>query len=108
MSKPRIWISNATPEAGELVRVRALIVHRMESGFSLDATGEPIARNIVHQFTAKINNELLFSWEPETAISQNPYIEFTFVAQSSGELQLEWVDDQGKIIQDQIALQLNT
>ena len=36
MSKPRIWISNAKPKAGELVRMRALVEHRMESGLRLN------------------------------------------------------------------------
>lgn len=99
MSKPpRIWISNASPKAGDIVRVRALIEHRMESGLRLDQDGKEIARNIINAFETRIDSELLFSWQPETAISQNPYIEFTFVARQSGELQMKWVDDAGEVI----------
>lgn len=98
MSKPRIWISNDSPEAGEVVRVRALIEHRMETGLRPDADGKVIPRNIINEFEARLDGELLFTWRPETAVSQNPYIEFTFVASKPGELQMKWVDDEGTVI----------
>lgn len=106
MSKPRTWISNANPAAGEVVRVRALIEHPMESGLRLDAEGKEIPRNIVNTFEAALDGELLFNWQPETAISQNPYIEFTFTARSSGELQLKWLDDEGAVITDALPISL--
>ncbi|HUH86660.1 MAG TPA: thiosulfate oxidation carrier complex protein SoxZ [Pusillimonas sp.] len=98
MSQPRIWISNATPDQGELVRVRALIEHRMETGLRAGADGKPVARNIVSEFQARLNDDLLFEWQPETAISQNPYIEFTFVATKSGRLNMTWTDDSGAVV----------
>ena len=106
MSKPRTWISNANPAAGEVVRVRALIEHPMESGLRLDVEGNDIPRNIVNTFEATLDGELLFRWQPETAISQNPYIEFTFTARSSGELQLKWLDDEGVVIIDALPISL--
>lgn len=107
MSKPRIWISNAKPKAGDMVRVRALVEHRMESGLRLSKEGQPIARNIIHDFKATFDGQPLFSWQPETAISQNPYIEFTFVARRSGALEMSWTDDQGAIISGQTELTLS-
>lgn len=104
----RIWLSNATPEAGELVRVRAMITHRMETGLRLDADGKATEKNIIHTFTAKLDDELLFSWYPETAISQNPYIEFTFVARRSGELNLKWTADNDEVFTGSSRLTLST
>ncbi|WP_397473831.1 thiosulfate oxidation carrier complex protein SoxZ [Pusillimonas sp.] len=98
MSTPRIWISNDSPKQGEVVRVRALIEHRMESGMRLGPDGKTIARNIVSKFEARLDDDLLFTWEPETAVSQNPYIEFTFVARRSGELRMGWIDDAGTVV----------
>lgn len=94
---PRIWISNATPRKGEVLRVRAQIEHVMESGLRTEpATGKLRPRNIVTRFEARLNNSLLFSWEPGISIAQNPYIEFTFLARESGELQMHWKDDTGQ------------
>jgi sulfur-oxidizing protein SoxZ len=36
---PRIWVSNAKPARGEIVRVRAQIEHQMESGLRSDEAG---------------------------------------------------------------------
>lgn len=105
---PRIWISNAAPKAGEIVRVRAQIEHRMESGLRLDAQGQPIARNIVTRFEARLGDDLLFTWSPETAIAQNPFLEFTFKARQSGELKMLWRDDQGQTRTANKALQVGS
>lgn len=94
---PRIWISNETPAAGEIVRVRAQMVHVMESGFRVDATGQTIPENILTGFTAALGDAVLLEWLPETAIAQNPYIEFTFAARETGTLRMAWSDSSGVI-----------
>lgn len=96
---PRIWISNETPAPGEVVRVRAQMVHVMESGFRLDAQGDVIPEDLLTGFTAMLDDVLLMEWLPETAISQNPYIEFTFAARASGTLRMVWTDDSGVVAQ---------
>lgn len=106
-NKARVWISTTTPKLGELVRVRALVTHRMETGFRLTGDGKAPARNIIHIFEVKLNDQLLFSWSPETAISQNPYIEFTFRANQAGRLSMQWTDDEGQVITDDLELSLS-
>lgn len=96
---PRIWMSSATPKPGEIVRVRAQITHPMESGFRRDFNGEPMPKNIVTRFEASLDGETLILWEPETAISQNPYFEFTFAARRAGVLRMVWEDDLGAVIE---------
>ncbi len=93
---PRVWISNASPKKGEVLRVRAQIEHIMESGLRTDEAGKIRPRNIVTRFEARLGDALLFSWEPGISVSQNPYIEFTFLARESGELRLHWKDDAGQ------------
>ena len=94
---PRVWVSNANPKKGEVLRVRAQIEHTMESGLRTDpATGKLRPRNIVTHFEAKLGRKLIFTWDPGTSIAQNPYIEFTFKARRSGELTMLWKDDQGQ------------
>ncbi|HCL85767.1 MAG TPA: thiosulfate oxidation carrier complex protein SoxZ [Comamonadaceae bacterium] len=93
---PRVWVSNASPKAGEVLRVRAQIEHVMESGLRSDGAGKIRPRNIVTRFEARLGPALLFAWEPGISVAQNPYIEFTFVARASGELKLLWKDDAGQ------------
>lgn len=97
MNKPaRIWVSSDKPKAGDVVRVRAQMEHVMETGLRNDpATGQVRPRHIVNHFEAKMADKLIFKWELGSSIAQNPYIEFTFKAQQSGELTMLWRDDQG-------------
>lgn len=97
---PRIWISNPSPKPGEVVRVRAQIRHRMETGMRRGDDGEFVARNIVSRFEAHLSDDLLFVWEPETAVSQHPYLEFTFVVRQSENLHMTWTDDLGETVTD--------
>jgi sulfur-oxidizing protein SoxZ len=102
---PRIWISNASPKKGELLRVRAQMEHVMESGLRTDpATGKLRPRNIIQRFEARLDQQLLFAWTPGISVAQNPYIEFTFLARSSGELHFAWQDDAGQTLRAQKTL----
>ena len=95
---PRVWISNASPKKGEVLRVRAQIEHVMESGLRQDEAGKIRPRNIVTRFEAHLGTALLFAWEPGISISLNPYIEFTFLARESGDLNFLWKDDTGETL----------
>lgn len=92
---PRIWLSTVTPAKDEIVRVRAQVVHVMESGLRMEADGTAIPRDTLERFEARLGEDLILEWLPETAISQNPYIEFTFKARQSGVLKMTWADQRG-------------
>lgn len=99
LSKPRIWISNRTPAKGSVVTVKTMVTHPMETGMRKDAQSVVIPRNIIERFECTLAGELLMSWQLDTAISQNPYLEFKFIAQKSGELKMLWVADDGARIE---------
>lgn len=90
---PRIGINNRAPKAGEIVTVRAMVVHPMETGLRKRATGELIPRKIINKFTCTLNGKTLVTWNLETSVSVNPYVDFRFRATESGELKLTWIDD---------------
>lgn len=96
---PRIGINNRTPKAGEIVTVRAMVVHPMETGLRKRATGELIPRKIINKFTCTLNGKQILSWTLDTAVSVNPYVDFRFRATESGELKLTWVDDDNVTIE---------
>lgn len=82
---------------GEVIEIRAMIDHPMESGFRLNNIGKPIARNIVQAFTCEYDGREIFRATLHPAISTNPYLVFYTVATHSGELKFTWRDDQGAI-----------
>jgi len=93
--KPRIKLDKKQVRKGEIVEVKALVSHVMETGLRKDASGNPIPRKILNNFTCTVNGKQVFSADFETAISANPYIQFKFRAEESGPVVLTWTDDDG-------------
>jgi sulfur-oxidizing protein SoxZ len=93
--KPRIKLDKKQAKKGDLVEVKALVSHVMESGQRRDGAGNLIPRKILNKFICTVNGKEVFSADLEPAISANPYIQFKFRAQESGAVVLTWVDDDG-------------
>jgi sulfur-oxidizing protein SoxZ len=85
----------ATARRGEVIEIRALIGHTMETGYRPGADGKVLARDIIRSFSCKYNGVEVFAAELHAAISANPYIAFFTVAQESGTLQFTWTGDKG-------------
>ena len=104
--KPRIKLDKKQAKKGELVEVKALVQHIMETGQRRDSAGNVVPRKILNKFTCTVNGKEVFSAEFEPAVSANPYIQFKFRAEESGPVVLTWTDDDGsKIVgQDSITV----
>jgi sulfur-oxidizing protein SoxZ len=95
--KPRVKAPKSA-SAGEVMEIKTLISHDMESGQRKDRkTGETIPRQIIHKFECKYNGETVFSADMAPAISANPYMAFYVTATESGELEFLWHDDNGEV-----------
>ena len=99
--KPRISMPSPV-RAGQIVEVKTLASHVMETGQRRQADGKPIARNIIHTFTANYNGKQVFQAELNSGISANPYIAFHLRVQSPGELVLSWTDDAGVTVVEKL------
>jgi len=84
-----------TARRGEIIEIRALISHPMESGYRTDAEGRPLAADIIRRFTARYDGEVVFSAELFPAIASNPYLAFFTVATTTGALSFTWEGDRG-------------
>jgi len=93
--KPRIKLDKKQAKRGDVVEVKALVSHVMETGLRKDENGNPIARKILNKFLCTVNGREVFSADFEPAISANPYIQFKFRAEESGPVVLTWTDDDG-------------
>ena len=105
--KPRIKLDRKEAKKGELVEVKALVSHVMESGQRKDGSGKVIPRKILNKFTCTVNGKEVFSADFEPAIAANPYIQFKFRANESGPVVLTWVDDDGSKIVGEEKLTVN-
>jgi sulfur-oxidizing protein SoxZ len=85
----------ATAKRGEVIEIRTLIGHPMETGFRPGADGKVLPRDIIRRFTCRYNEEVVFSSELYPAIAANPYLSFYTVATESGTLSFAWEGDNG-------------
>lgn len=97
--KPRVRVPK-TAAKDEIITIKSLISHTMESGQRKDKDGKTIPRSIINRFTAEFNGQSVLDMQLEPAISANPYIEFEAKVPESGEFKFTWYDDDGSVYED--------
>jgi sulfur-oxidizing protein SoxZ len=85
----------AQAKRGEIIEIKTLAGHPMETGFRHTDRGELIPRDIITQFVCTYNGAEIFRAELFPAIAANPLITFTTVATESGTLEFKWTGDKG-------------
>lgn len=85
----------ATARRGEVIEIRTLIGHPMETGHRADSDGRKVPRDTIRRFACRYNGETVFSAELFPAIAANPYIAFFTTAVDSGTLAFSWEGDNG-------------
>ncbi len=84
-----------TAKPGDIVEVKLLISHPMESGQRKDETGKTVPRDIIHEFRCTYNGAEVLHLDLFPAIAANPYLAFSLRADKSGTVEMSWVDDEG-------------
>ncbi|SNR27775.1 thiosulfate oxidation carrier complex protein SoxZ [Puniceibacterium sediminis] len=97
--KPRVKVPGSA-SAGEVITIKTLISHPMESGQRKDSDGNKIPRSIINRFTCDFNGQNVIDVTLEPAISTNPYVEFQATVPETGEFQFKWYDDDGSVYED--------
>ena len=80
---------------GDIIEIKALIQHEMETGFRVDSEGKTIPRDIITDFVCRYNGEEVFRAEFFPAMSANPFLSFFTIATESGTIAFEWNGDNG-------------
>jgi sulfur-oxidizing protein SoxZ len=104
-AKPRVKVPK-TAAAGEVVTIKSLISHKMESGQRKDAEGKLIPRSIINRFTCDFNGVNVIDVAMDPAISTNPYIEFDAKVDAAGEFKFTWYDDDGSVYEDSKTIEI--
>jgi len=95
--KPRVRIPPSARK-GEVIEIKTLVQHAMESGQRKDERGNLVRRKIISRFTCSFNGRVVIDARLEPAIAANPYFAFPFRANESGSFELTWTDDDGSIV----------
>ncbi|WP_299964107.1 thiosulfate oxidation carrier complex protein SoxZ [uncultured Roseobacter sp.] len=92
--------------AGEVIPIKTLITHRMESGQRVDEAGAVIPRAIIHRFTCHFEDEAVVDIEVHPGIATNPFFEFRARVPRSGVFRFAWYDDDGAVYTDSQAVEV--
>jgi sulfur-oxidizing protein SoxZ len=87
----------ASANKGQIIEIKVMATHPMESGRRTDDYGRAIPRKIINSFTCKFNDREVFRAHFEPAIAANPYLSFFIRAAESGTFTLAWIDDDGNV-----------
>ena len=96
MAKPRVKVPKSA-SAGDIIKIKTLISHIMESGQRKDKEGNVIPRKIINKFACEFNGSPVFSADIDPAIAANPYFEFKAKVNESGTFKFTWTDDDGTV-----------
>ena len=89
---------------GEIIEVKTLISHPMETGFRRSQLGALIPRDIIRLFVCTYNGTEVFRAELHPAIAANPFIVFSTVATESGTIAFRWTGDNGFSVAESVAI----
>lgn len=78
---------------GEIIEIKTLISHPMETGYRVGPNGTRIPRDIIRLFTCSYNGEEILRADLSPAIAANPFISFCTTATESGTLVFRWTGD---------------
>ena len=84
-----------SPRRGEVIEIRLLVQHAMESGYRFDGEGRLIARNVIRSLSCRYAGAEIFRADLSQGIAANPYFQFTTLAMDSGDIEIAWIDDEG-------------
>ena len=91
----------AKAKKGEIIEIRAIVQHDMETGFRYTETGKAVPRDIIRTFTCTYNSVEVFKADLYPGIGANPLIIFTTIATESGILDFKWVGDNDYLANNQ-------
>jgi sulfur-oxidizing protein SoxZ len=95
--KPRLKLPKEAKK-GEIIEIKTLMPHVMQTGLLKDKDGKTIPRKIINKFTAEFNGKPVFTANIEPAVAANPYLQFTARVEESGTFKFSWTDDDGSVV----------
>jgi sulfur-oxidizing protein SoxZ len=85
----------ARAKRGEIIEIKTLMSHIMETGYRHTAEGAVVPRDIITGFICRYNGVEIFRADLFPATAANPFIAFFTVAAESGKFDFEWTGDRG-------------
>jgi sulfur-oxidizing protein SoxZ len=93
-SKPRVKLPKSVNK-GQVVQIKTLIPHKMETGRRKNKKGGKIPRFIINKVEETFNGKPVVTADFHPAVSANPYFSFYARIEESGTFKFVWTDDKG-------------
>ena len=81
---------------GEVIEIKTIIQHVMETGYRRDYQGVAIPRDIIKRTVVTYAGAEIFSADMTQGIAANPYFAFHTTAIETGDVVFTWTDEQGE------------
>jgi sulfur-oxidizing protein SoxZ len=94
LNAPRLRVPRSA-RAGEVVEIRTLIEHPMETGIRHDGGSAP-PREMLNRMTVRVNGEVALQAELRNGTSPNPYHVFFLRLERTSELEFTFADERGR------------
>src|ERR1700719_2918716 len=95
--RPRLKVPKEAKK-GEVIEIKTLISHAVESGLRKDDAGPLVPRKIINRFACEFNGKPVFACDLEPGMAANPYFQFTVKVEESGTFRFSWTDDDGTVV----------
>lgn len=102
-SKPRIKVPESA-KVGDVIEIKTLVSHVMETGQRKDRDGKTIPRLIIHTFTVAFAGKEVMKASLHPGTSANPYFHFYMKVPGPGDLVFTWIDDANVKITETVKL----
>ena len=89
---PRIRLPD-NARIGEVIEIKTLIAHPMETGTRRSTDGSLVPRFLLHTFEAKFAGREVFRATLHTGTAANPFISFFMKVSGPGEFEFTWIED---------------
>ncbi len=110
MSESTLAIRIAAPShatRGQIIELKAMIQHPMETGYRRDSQGAPIERFIIERFECLYEGRRVFAADFFPAVAADPLVTFFTTATQSGTLQFRWTDQHGQTASKSVELEVS-
>lgn len=95
-AQPRVRIPRSA-RPGEVIEIRTLIDHRMETGIRHDTASAP-PRDMLRRLEVRMNGAVIFTADLRNGTSSNPYHVFFVRVTTNSEFSFVWTDESGRSV----------
>ncbi|MBB5690851.1 thiosulfate oxidation carrier complex protein SoxZ [Roseomonas alkaliterrae] len=94
LNAPRIRIPRSA-RAGEVIEIRTLIEHPMETGLRQDGS-RAVPRDMLTRMVVRMNGEVLLAADLRNGTAANPFHVFFVRMERSSAFEFTWTDERGR------------